>query len=417
MSIMIREYLGFQNFSSVQDKMPMSLTESATKGLSYRNALIVDIEGIHVGATRNFTRYMKEALKSSMKSWTRPYEKPLIMHHNEVDGKTIGRIINVEYITKDTLSGTDALLFTASVPDKEGAEQIKDGRLLTTSIGIIAHDVRCSCCGYQITDERVGCPDHDRGGVYDNEYCYWDIYDMEAKELSYVIVPSDLYAKNVKIYDEQKAPLKLAESFEQNKGGTTKMTIEELQAANATLTTELETQAVALQEAKQEAETLRAEKEGLSAEKESLTVELTEAKEKIEAKKVELAEKETELSTEVSLREAAESQIISLKESEKTELVGKYANLRKLTGKAELSEAAIATRSLDSLKDSINDLQIELSEGSKGSGIGTIPPVITDPSITESKDEIVKKEKLASNINLEEALFGVFSSQASRFGK
>ena len=409
MSIMIREYSGFTGFSSGHQKSPVSIAESATRGGMATNALVVDIEGIHEGPTRNFTRYMKEALKSSIKSWTHPYEKPLIMHHNEKDGETIGRIHRAEYREKGTLSGPAALLFTVSIPDEKAADQVKDGRLLTTSIGVIAHDIRCSCCGQAIFDEN-GCPEHVRGGVYDGEYAYWDIYEMEAKELSYVVVPSDKYAQNVKVYDQQEK-MQLAESLQTiPKCGALPMDeakIQELHESVDTLNAELETQATELSEAKATVATL-------TAEKESLTAELTEAKEATVKAQADLAEKTAELESEVALREAAETTVVQLKESAKDELVALYAGLRKAAGKAELSEAAIKTRSVDSLKDSITDLQVELAEGVKMPK-AAVPPVVTNPTITESTTEIVKKEVSASNIDLEEGLASLFSSSAGHF--
>lgn len=407
MSIMIREYLGFTDFSPNSGATTVSLTEGLMNADPVSpNSLFVDIEGIHEGPTRNFTRYMKEALKSSMRSWTLPYKKPLIMHHNEKDGNIIGRIDQVEYKTRNTLSGTDALLFKVNIPDKEGAEQVRDGRLLTTSIGVIAHEIKCSCCGYQILDES-GCPEHVRGGIYDGEYAYWDIYDMEAKELSYVVVPSDIYAKNVKIYD-RKESVKLAESL-QGMGGKQKMDekqIQELQESLKTLQKENEDLATSLKEATEA-------KDALTAEKESLAAELTEANEKVEKATAELQEKTVELDSEVTLRESAETQVIELKEAAKKELVSNYAELRKLAGKAELSEAAISTRSEESLKDSITDLRLELSEGLVKKQV--VPPIVTDPTITESKLKNVKKEEAASNIDLEEGLQSLFSGAASHF--
>lgn len=408
MSIMIREYLGFESFSKEPSVQLKHLKESASSAVIPSNALMVDIEGIHVGPTRNFTRYMEEALKSSIKSWTSPYNKPVIMHHNEKDGEIIGRVNHVEYKSTGTLSGTGALLFNVGIPDKNGAEQIKDGRLLTTSIGVIAHDIRCSCCGSPIYD-MDGCEEHTRGGVYDGEVAYWDIYDMEAKEISYVVVPSDPYAKNVKIYD-QKAPLKIAESLENIKGGTFKMDeakVQELQESIDTLNAELEKQATELAEAKGKVETL-------TAEKETLSTELTEATAAKETAETALAEKQAELESEVALRESAESTVVELKEAAKAELIKSYASLRSLTGKAELSEAVIGTRSIDSLKDSIADLQVELSEGVKTPKT-VVPAVITDPTITESKIEDVKKAESASNINLEEGLLNLFAGSANHF--
>lgn len=403
---MIREYLGYDNFSLNSSTAPINLSESYVHDPVSPNSLFVDIEGIHEGPTRNFTRYMKEALKSSLRSWTHPYKKPLIMHHNEKDGDIIGRIDQVEYKTNNTLSGTHALLFKVNIPSKEGAEQVRDGRLLTTSIGVIAHDIRCSCCDHQIEDEN-GCPDHERGGVYNNEYCYWDIYEMEAKELSYVVVPSDIYAKNVKIY-ERKEAIKIAESLQKGMGGHKQMDeskVKELQESLDKLQAEHETLAVSLQEEK-------AAKAALEVTNSDLTIQLTEANEKIEKVKLELQEKATVLDSEIQLRESAETQIIELKEAAKEELAHSYKSLRKLTGKAELSEAAIMTRSTESLKDAISDLQLELKEGLKND----IPAAVPNPALTDEESSHPKNNS-ANNIDLAEGLANLFTSSASHFAR
>ena len=114
-----------------------------------KNALLVDIEALHVGPTRNYTWYTEQAIKSSLPTWTAPYERPLMMFHNEDDGVTIGRVFNASEKLKDTRSETPALLLSVNVPDKEGKEEILDGRLKTVSVGVIAKDVRCSICGAQ----------------------------------------------------------------------------------------------------------------------------------------------------------------------------------------------------------------------------------------------------------------------------
>ena len=206
MSIEIREYIGssMNITESTMTKRPVNLNENFNEiGPISKDSIIQFIEGIHVGPTRNFTWYTEEALESSVSTWTKPYQRPLIMHHNEKDGKTIGRILSVEYITRNTRSGTPALSFVCNVPDKDGKEQILDGRLKTVSIGVIAHDVRCSVCGDQIELDEYGSSvcGHDRGCEYEGETCYWMIYKMEAKELSYVIVPSDIYAHNLRVYE------------------------------------------------------------------------------------------------------------------------------------------------------------------------------------------------------------------------
>lgn len=228
MAIFIRECVGGVTAYNITSKHKNNtikhLKESSTSKGVYSTkiktgSLMQRIEGIHVGSTRNFTWYTESALLSSQSSWTNPYLRPLIMHHNEEDGKIIGRVLDAEHVTTGTRSGTPALVFLCNVPDEEGIAQIKDGRLVTPSIGVIAHDARCSICGEQIEvgEDGESICGHYKGEEYNGKTCYWMIYSMEAKELSYVIVPSDIYAHNLDswiVTDESNA-LPVAESIKE----------------------------------------------------------------------------------------------------------------------------------------------------------------------------------------------------------
>ena len=161
------------------------------------NSINVDIEGIHSVVTRNYTYYTPDCLKKSIPYWTSPYEKPVIMHHNDKDGIQIGRIKCVEYLEKSR-AGMPGLLFTVNIGDEAGIKGVKNGTLSTVSLGAIIHKATCSICGQNIASE--GECEHKRGRYYDEKLCYWIMEDMEPKELSYVIVPSDKYANTVKIY-------------------------------------------------------------------------------------------------------------------------------------------------------------------------------------------------------------------------
>ena len=161
------------------------------------NSINVDIEGIHSVVTRNYTYYTPDCLKKSIPYWTSPYEKPVIMHHNDKDGIQIGRIKSVEYLEKSR-AGMPGLLFTVNIGDEAGIKGVKNGTLSTVSLGAIIHKATCSICGQNIASE--GECEHKRGRYYDEKLCYWIMEDMEPKELSYVIVPSDKYANTVKIY-------------------------------------------------------------------------------------------------------------------------------------------------------------------------------------------------------------------------
>ena len=98
MAIEIKEYVGheFVSVNHTPTKLK-NMTESSVETYIDENSLMVDIEAIHSRVTRNNTYYSPECLKDSVPYWTNPYERPVIMHHNEKDGVIIGRIKSVEY--------------------------------------------------------------------------------------------------------------------------------------------------------------------------------------------------------------------------------------------------------------------------------------------------------------------------------
>ena len=209
MAIEIKEYVGFSssqptNHSGIIVQESIAATATPQQMIS-PNSLMVEIEGIHSDVlTINCTKYSEECLKKSIPYWTSPYEKAVIMHHNDEDGQIIGRVKKAEMIDSKR-SGTPAILFTCNIGDENGIKGIKNGTLATVSIGAVAYDVRCSICG-----ENVAICDceHEKGHVYDGKLCYWTIEEMEPREVSYVILPSDKYAQTMKVYKPGKKELK-----------------------------------------------------------------------------------------------------------------------------------------------------------------------------------------------------------------
>ena len=205
-AIEIKEYVGHQFVSVNGSGNYINLKEGYAETYMAEDSIMVDIEAIHSRITRNNTYYSPNCLKESVPYWTNPYKVPVIMHHNEKDGQIIGRVHSVEYTEVNTRGNTPALIFTANVGDEEGKKGIKNGTLSTVSIGVIAHDLRCSICGTNLAEE--GLCEHEKGEYYDVEgeqrLCYWIIEKMEPKEVSYVIVPSDAYAHNLRVYDAVK---------------------------------------------------------------------------------------------------------------------------------------------------------------------------------------------------------------------
>lgn len=170
MGIELKEYVGATFLNSNCNNNNVNLTEAYTQTYIDENSLMADIEAIHSIITRNDTLYTPECIKQSLPYWTSPYERPVIMHHNEKDGKIIGRVKAAHYISESKRSGTPALELVANIGDEEGKIGIKNGTLATVSIGAIAHDIRCSICGTNFAEE--GMCEHEKGEVYNGKRCY-----------------------------------------------------------------------------------------------------------------------------------------------------------------------------------------------------------------------------------------------------
>ena len=208
MAIEIKEYVGFSSSEPTKNNgiiVQEAMATAIPQQMISPDSLMADVEGIHSDVlTINCTKYSEQCLKDSLPYWTNPYEIPVIMHHNDEDGKIIGRVKNVEMIDSKR-SGTPAILFTCNIGDEDGVKGIKNGTLSTVSIGAVAYDVTCSICGANVAECDCG---HKKGRVYDGELCYWTINSMEPREVSYVILPSDKYAQTMKVYKPGKKELK-----------------------------------------------------------------------------------------------------------------------------------------------------------------------------------------------------------------
>ena len=388
MALMIREYTGDKFIKTNEIKTPLNLTEATIEtNVSDEaidpNSLMVEIEGIHAypHATRNFTRYMPKCLKNSISLWTTPYRRPLIKHHNEENGEIIGRICAAEYKTSKTLSGTPALVFTVNVPGEEAKKDVKNGILSTASIGVMAYDVRCSICGTHLEDGDE-C-EHERGREYTvngkKEVCYWDVYSIEPKELSYVIVPSDIYAKNTKIYPATNSRNKPIIKECLNNKGVKKM------PNNDDLEKELK-------EAKDKIAKLEQD-----------IKDLTEDKNKLEEEKLE----------EAQLREGVENALAEAKKETREYMVHTLQAMRQAIGKEALADEMIKNRTVDSIKDSICDLKEEFNlKTSKKNPVNSLPNPdnLKNPTLANNKPVKEKKEKQNSNIDLEEGLKNIVGS-------
>ncbi len=223
-------------------------------------SLTVKVAATHAGkVTLNNGFYLPDRMKSGVPTWTAPYPKPFLLHHDDHDD-AVGRVLEANY--KDTSADTRQLLnsthgqivdavtisdqlidawLTGSLPLKESAkvatqliiknEQVKkhglaypglgfieltaalsdadtiqkvlDGRFLTGSVGANTNHAFCSVCNQDWAEE--GPCEHRPGKEYDSSLCVLIAGDLEYQEWSYVNHPADVHSGTIEIYmDGQK---------------------------------------------------------------------------------------------------------------------------------------------------------------------------------------------------------------------
>ena len=415
------------------------------------NSIMVDVEAIHSILTKNFTLYSPEALKESVTRWTQPYERPVIMHHNDEDGTIIGRVKNAKFTNKTPETGKPGLILSLNVSEKEGIEGVKSGRLLTVSIGANASDVRCSVCGKNIAE---GDCNHQRGEIYDGKLCYWRVEKLgDPKEISYVIVPSDKYAKNVNIYspekfkrnsllaeseseevnrvlfdDIEKAIDKaMQESVEESKEDKKDLEEKEISEEVKDEPTDKKEDVVAEEPKEEKTEESKDDSEEEIKEDKKEEPEKTEDKKedtdfvsvlnKLQAEAREMEKTiitlKRELGIEKDLKEQLEKELDTLREEKRTNLVEKNNTLRKQLNLAEMDAEVAKYSTVEMLEASIANYEELVELNSADTVIKNIEKVESDVIVSESEDKISQgqeknlKEKQSNTLDettFEEAL-------------
>lgn len=147
--------------------------------------------------TRNKTYYSEASLRGNpqegtgLVSFNRPYPIPVIKDHDmsTVDN-TYGRIIRpVEFVSNGHEGYVRAI---ATITNPVAIRAVLSGEFMTVSLGSITHSVECSVCSQELTEELC---EHDKGQTYEvagrQMLCFWKIGEIQARELSFVLAPSD----------------------------------------------------------------------------------------------------------------------------------------------------------------------------------------------------------------------------------
>ena len=412
------------------------------------NSINVDIEGIHSVVTRNYTYYTPDCLKKSIPYWTSPYEKPVIMHHNDKDGIQIGRIKCVEYLEKSR-AGMPGLLFTVNIGDEAGIKGVKNGTLSTVSLGAIIHKATCSICGQNIASE--GECEHKRGRYYDEKLCYWIMEDMEPKELSYVIVPSDKYANTVKIYkpkninskesysegDDDKPMANMFDNLDLSMAQPEEV-VESQEAAKEEVQEEQKAEeavaeAEVVEEPKKEESELEVQKEEEEKKEEEVKEEEVKEEDKSKEELLDLVKKQAKmiadlqddikylkdkLDKERGMKESLELELLEVRKVNKMHLAEQVVELRKELGLKEEAMDELMMLSEESLNSSIKTF-MEFKE-STTFNVSKLPQIKSDALVSEEQDNTVKEitesvnNQSNSNIDYEQEIDDWFRKMTHR---
>lgn len=347
------------NGSSQKKNDPITITESLFS--DNKEKVTVTIEAIHALTTGNYNTYTaKELMGSAEKntgvhSWTYPYNKPVLTHHNTRSGEPIGRVIKAEYREIST-AGPPAIVLTAEITDKDAVEKIKDGRYHTVSVGGRAEHAHCSICNTDwMTD---GWCEHWPGEKYDGKTATLILKDITFLEVSFVNTPADSYARIIDSKDDNQNGS--VPSYEARNGrvikegqqGGKKMDVdvkdlqeqlENLKEKNKTKENMVKLLEEKLEKVEKERDSAFAERDSIVEENKSLKLELEKLKDELE-----------QLAQENAGLRAEQHKILAEK------VVNKKIELGKLD-KEEFEEALEShiKRTEESLKDSLADLEEE----------------------------------------------------------
>lgn len=186
------DFIIYDSFElKIKDKECKELKDSIEDG----KALMIKVKATHGGYVNgNKFYYTTDSMEKATKTWTTPYKKPVLLHHDDMRDP-IGRVVNSEYFDMETGARSKKpkgyILLTCRITDKDSISKILDGRYMTVSVGSRPDSAVCSICDKDIIKD--GKCEHIRGNIYDNNICYWNVNLKEYTEVSFVNKPADEY--------------------------------------------------------------------------------------------------------------------------------------------------------------------------------------------------------------------------------
>lgn len=173
----------------------IQITDSV-KNDTLPDKLTVVVEATHTGINRNKVNYSYENLDKSKDSWTKDYNKPVLLNHDS-SSDPLGRVKTSNFKQSVINPDKHTIELNLEITNKAAIERFLDGRYSTFSIGGYTDSAVCSICGKDMMKD--GFCGHRRGQSYDNKECYWNLGTMEYDEISVVNSPADVHAQAISL--------------------------------------------------------------------------------------------------------------------------------------------------------------------------------------------------------------------------
>lgn len=249
--------MGIIRFVDAVDLKPSEVTQEVRDYYANNNQgpvqpLKIRIAATHAGkVTRNNGFYLPHKMRDGAGSFTKQYNKPIQVHHEE-KRDPIGRVIASNYIDtstslrdsfdgknwkdstrtmtrvfdgfiKGTLShrelvdvanqyfiqdnsrlddpdyeGLGYVEVVALISDADAIQKVLDGRYLTGSVGASTNQAICSVCKQDWAGDDGQC-EHRPGKVYDDARCVLIAGDLNYEEYSFVNKPADRHSRVIEV--------------------------------------------------------------------------------------------------------------------------------------------------------------------------------------------------------------------------
>lgn len=194
------------------------------------------IVATHSDVPINMRLYMQDEVKKAITTWTTPYQKPVLRHHDSLTDQ-IGRVTDQVYIdqlnwqtqvkqlvgrsVKLPDGATGGVLIKAYITDQEQIQKILSGAYTTVSVGFSTDQLICNICkkpkmdfmtALMNSDNDFDVCEHQTGEVYDGVTQYDVPINIEYKEISFVNDPADQHAGIAKL-----EPVSMSEALQEVK--------------------------------------------------------------------------------------------------------------------------------------------------------------------------------------------------------